>query len=60
MSEMLLRSKKSMVLNPRPFSSGILCVIRDSPYYYPDGSLKVTLEARLAIRKLWEKFQPFT
>ncbi|KAF9647720.1 hypothetical protein BDM02DRAFT_3097695 [Thelephora ganbajun] len=31
----------------------------DSPYYYPDGSLRVTLEARLAIRKLWEKFQPF-
>jgi len=32
----------------------------DSPYYYPDGSLRVTLEARLAIRKLWEKFQPFS
>lgn len=28
----------------------------DSPYYYPDGSLRVTLEARLAVRKLWEMF----
>lgn len=34
--------------------------ISDSPYYYPDGSLKVTLEARLAIRKLWDVFQAFT
>jgi len=31
----------------------------DSPYYYPDGSLRVTLVARLAVRKLWDVFQPF-
>ncbi|KAF9777912.1 hypothetical protein BJ322DRAFT_518413 [Thelephora terrestris] len=32
----------------------------DSPYYYPDGSLRVTLEGRLAARKRWEVFQPFS
>ena len=32
----------------------------DSPYYYPDGSLRATLEARLAVRKLWEVFQSFS
>jgi len=31
----------------------------DSPYYYPDGSLKVTLVASLAVRKFWDVFQPF-
>jgi hypothetical protein len=34
--------------------------IIDSPCYYPDGSLRVILEARLATRKLWEMFQPFS
>ena len=44
----------------RNFLSLMLSAISDSPYYYPDGSLRVILEARLAVRKRWDVFQPFS